>query len=104
MKNKFIVVAALGGPGLLHFPHTAAAQPAATTLAAASITETNATFNGTANPNGAAAVLGRSNELIPNRVWNCTFIGTPSARSKCEPADLEIGEPKPGRPSGALQK
>src|ERR1700730_9599480 len=56
MKNRFILVALLCGFGLLHFPVTAVAQPVATTLAATSITSSNATLNGTVNPNGALAV------------------------------------------------
>src|ERR1044072_2135844 len=55
MKNKFIVIALLGGAGLLHFPLTAVAQPVATTLAATGIGQTNATLHGTVNPNGALA-------------------------------------------------
>ncbi len=55
-RNKFIAIALLGGAGLSSFPPAATAQPVATTLAATSVTATNATINGAINPNGAAAV------------------------------------------------
>jgi len=55
-QNKVIIIALLGAVALLHFPVTSAAQPAATTLAATGIGQTNATLNGTVNPNGAPAV------------------------------------------------
>src|SRR5215204_2844836 len=52
LNNKSIIVALLG---MLQVDHKAAAQPAATTLAATSIGQTNATLQGTVNPNGASA-------------------------------------------------
>lgn len=54
MKNKHIALALLGLLGLLNFHFTAAAQPAVTTSAASGVATTNATLNGTVNPNGAA--------------------------------------------------
>ena len=56
MKSHLTTIALLGGIGLLHFPLAAGAQPVATTLAATSVTSSNATLNGTVNPNGAVAV------------------------------------------------
>src|SRR5260370_31969619 len=55
MKNKLIAFPLLSLLGLLNAPVTAhAAAPSVTTLAATSITPTNATLNGTVNPNGGA--------------------------------------------------
>src|SRR5205085_7568021 len=54
-KFKFLVVAWLSGAGLFQFLPTVSAQPAATTLAATGIGQTNATLHGTVNPNGALA-------------------------------------------------
>src|SRR5262249_18513847 len=56
MKNKFTVVALMGGIGLLFFSLTTRAQPIATTLAATSITSSSATLNGTVNPSNSTAV------------------------------------------------
>jgi len=55
MKNKSVIFTFFGGIGLLHFSLTAVTQPVAVTLAATSIGPTNATVNGTVNPNGYAA-------------------------------------------------
>jgi hypothetical protein len=54
-KNRLIVVALLSWLSSLNLHLTAMAQPLATTLAATSVTSTNATLNGTVNPNGAKA-------------------------------------------------
>ncbi len=48
----------LGCLALLNFRFTVSAQPVVTTLAATSITSSNATLNGTINPNGSAGVGG----------------------------------------------
>jgi photosystem II stability/assembly factor-like uncharacterized protein len=55
MKNKLIVAALLGWLGVFNFQLTTMAQTVATTLAATSIGQTNATLNGTVNPNGTLA-------------------------------------------------
>src|SRR5262245_32893111 len=57
MKNQFMALALVAGIGLLHFPFTAVALPVATTLAATSIGQTNATLNGRVNPNGAVTAV-----------------------------------------------
>jgi hypothetical protein len=56
MKSKLIVVALLGWLCMLNPHFTAFAQPVATTLAATSLSSSNATLNGTVDPNGAVAV------------------------------------------------
>src|SRR5687767_2132415 len=52
MKNNLIVVTLLSLLGLLNFPLTAFAQPTATTLAATSVTASNATLHGTVFTSG----------------------------------------------------
>jgi hypothetical protein len=52
MKNQLIALTFLSCVGLLNPHPAAAAQPTVTTLAATSVT-TNATLNGSVNPNGS---------------------------------------------------
>ena len=54
MKNILIAATLLGMLGVLNSHFTADAQPAVTTLPSTSLTQTNATLNGTVNPLGAA--------------------------------------------------
>src|SRR5579863_5706758 len=52
MKNNLFVVTLLGWFSLLSLPLTSTAQPTVTTLPVTGVTATNATLNGSANPNG----------------------------------------------------
>ncbi len=90
MKTKFTAFALLSGLGLLHFPVIAAAQPVATTLAATSISQTNATINGTVNPNGAVAVAYFQYGLTTNYGNIGGFIALPATNTAQTLAGLVV--------------
>ena len=75
MKNQFIAITLAI---VVHFSLTAMAQPVTTTLAATGITSTNATLNGSVNPNGAVTSAYFQFGLTTNYDSESTFIEFPA--------------------------
>jgi hypothetical protein len=81
MKNHCIFLAVLSGVALVYFPLIADAQPVATTLAATSVGQTNATLNGTVNPNGATAAAYFQYGLTTNYGNIGSFLALPATNT-----------------------